>query len=74
MAIERVSGSHPYVASWQAYGGHTMYVGVFPSTAGGLGAATCCAVAFIHQIRGPFQITARAKNYLNIKINAFKYH
>ncbi|ELQ8316852.1 hypothetical protein R2571_005738 [Pseudomonas aeruginosa] len=35
MAIERVSGSRPYVASWQAYGGHTMYVGVFPSTACG---------------------------------------
>ena len=31
MTIERVSGQRPYVASWQAYGGHMMYVGVFPS-------------------------------------------
>lgn len=31
MTIERVSGQRPYVASWQAYGGHMMYVGVFTS-------------------------------------------
>ncbi|QCT95400.1 hypothetical protein FEV13_00155 (plasmid) [Stutzerimonas degradans] len=35
MAIERVSGQRPFVASWQALGGHTMYVGVFPSQACG---------------------------------------
>lgn len=35
MTIERVSGQRPYVASWQAYGGHMMYVGVFTSQACG---------------------------------------
>lgn len=34
MAIARVSGERPYVASWKAYGGHTMFVGVFPSNHG----------------------------------------
>lgn len=35
MAIARVSGERPFVASWQAYGGHTMFVGAFPSSHGG---------------------------------------
>lgn len=33
--IERVSACRPYVAHWEAYGGHTMFVGVFPSNHGG---------------------------------------
>lgn len=35
MELQRVSGSRPYVASWQASGGHAMYVGVYPSRACG---------------------------------------
>ncbi len=35
MTIARISAELPYVASWQAYGGHTMYVGAFPSNHGG---------------------------------------
>ena len=34
MAIERVSGARAFVATWQASGGHVMFVGVFPSPAG----------------------------------------
>lgn len=35
MAIERVSGERPYVASWLASGGHAMFVGVFPPMSSG---------------------------------------
>lgn len=32
---QRVSPSQSYVASWTAYGGHTMFVGAIPSPHGG---------------------------------------
>lgn len=34
MQIQRVGVKNPYVGSWLSYGGHRMYVGVFPSTHG----------------------------------------
>lgn len=33
-SIERVSAKRPYVACWQAFAGHTMFVGVFDSMHG----------------------------------------
>lgn len=32
---ERVTSDKPYVASWTAYGGHTMFVGAIQSSHGG---------------------------------------
>lgn len=34
MQIQRVGANNPYVGSWQAFGGHRMFVGVFPTTHG----------------------------------------
>lgn len=49
MTIERVSGQRPYVASWQAYGGHMMYVGVFTSNVcGQVLLATAESLSLIH--------------------------
>jgi len=61
MTIERVSGERPFVVSWKAYGGHTMYIGVFPSQGGepvllatdqsseaaGFATGTACAAALL---------------------------